>query len=101
MVDLHLGQGRGGQCQLQPQAPRAAFQAWTPNNHALFVAARGKSGVGHSRHEWERTGKGKERFLWVTGRVFREVKADFEEHTEGLRSVTLPQLVGCACLGWL
>lgn len=39
--DLRSGQGRGGQGQLQPQAARAAFQAWTPNNHVLLVEARG------------------------------------------------------------
>lgn len=46
MVDLHLGQGCGGQRQLQPQAPRAMFQAWTPNNYALLVEAGEKLGWG-------------------------------------------------------
>lgn len=61
----------------QPQAPRAIFQAWTPNNHVLFMEARGKTRVGHSRHEWEKTGKRKEWLLWVIAGVFREVKAWF------------------------
>lgn len=72
-----LGSGTWWAVSAQPQAPRATFQAWTPNNHALFMEARGKTRVGHSRHEWERTGKRKEWFLWVIARVFREVKAWF------------------------